>query len=306
MNDKKIKIGYFADGPWAHLAFEKLMDDDSIEVCFVCVRYDKNDLELKALAKKNNIDVLSHPNINSEEFISIMNKYNVDLFVSMSFNQIFRDTMINLPPLKTINCHAGKLPFYRGRNVLNWVLINDEPEFGITVHYIDSGIDTGDIILQKTYPITDNDDYHTLLERSYVGCSDLLYKAIKLIQSGNVSTIKQSSIDKIGLYCGIRKPGDEIINWNQSSREIFNFVRALTNPGPGATSYIDGEEIKIYKVKLINGAREYKNTVGQVLYKTPCGSFYVKTLDTIIEVTDYKYSKNIRVGCRLKPQKELI
>ena len=77
----------------------------------------------------------------------------------MSFDQIFKEEIINIPPLKIINCHAGKLPFYRGRNILNWALINDEKEFGITVHYVDFGIDTGDSILQKNYEITDDDDY---------------------------------------------------------------------------------------------------------------------------------------------------
>ena len=68
-----------------------------------------------------------------------------------------------MPALGTINCHAGKLPFYRGRNVLNWAIINGESEFGITVHFIDDGIDTGDIIKQKTYPISLNDDYKSIL-----------------------------------------------------------------------------------------------------------------------------------------------
>ena len=63
----------------------------------------------------------------------------------MSFNQIFDKELINIPPLGTINCHASKLPFYIGRINLNWILINDEKEFGITLHYVD----TGDIILQK-------------------------------------------------------------------------------------------------------------------------------------------------------------
>ncbi|MDR1522244.1 MAG: hypothetical protein LBS28_05280 [Streptococcaceae bacterium] len=85
--------------------------------------------------------------MNSKEVINLLKKYNADLFISMSFNQIFKSEIINLPRLKTINCHAGKLPFYRSRNILNWVLINDEKEFGITVHYVDEGIDTGDIIL---------------------------------------------------------------------------------------------------------------------------------------------------------------
>ena len=156
--------------------------------------------------------------------------------------------------MKKINCHAGKLPFYRGRNILNWALINDEKEFGITVHYLDEGIDTGDIILQDVYPITDEDDYGTLLTRAYDGCADVLYRAIKMIQNDEVKPIKQNDIDPIGIYCGMRQPGDEISNWSQSSREIFNFIRALSSPGPQATSWINGRLIQINKAKMISGA----------------------------------------------------
>ena len=116
----------------------------------------------------------------------------------MSFNQIFKTEIINLPKLKTINCHAGKLPFYRGRNILNWALINDEKEFGITVHYIDEGIDTGDIVLQRTYPISDEDNYSTLLQVSYVECANILYDAIVMFKKENVDGIKQKDIHPIG------------------------------------------------------------------------------------------------------------
>jgi len=142
----KITIGYFADGPWAHRAFKKLIEDETIEIAFICVRYDTKDLILQNLGQTYDIDVLSAPNVNAPAFIALLRQYNADLFVSMSFNQIFKHEIIHLPSMKTINCHAGKLPFYRGRNILNWVLINDEKEFGITVHYVDEGIDTGDII----------------------------------------------------------------------------------------------------------------------------------------------------------------
>ena len=185
-----MRIGYFADGPWAHKAFEKLIKDESIKIVFMTVRYDKRDEALLRLAEQYSIPVELSENINSPDFIDTVKKYNADLFVSMSFNQIFRDEIRNLPKQKTINCHAGKLPFYRGRNILNWALINDEKEFGITVHYMDSGIDTGDIILQETYPITDLDDYGTLLKRAYDGCADILYMAIKRIQNNEVKVIK--------------------------------------------------------------------------------------------------------------------
>ena len=72
----------------------------------------------------------------------------------MSYDQIIKEDLLKLPLKGFINCHAGALPFYRGRNVLNWVLINGESEFGITVHYIDEGIDTGAILLKKELNIS--------------------------------------------------------------------------------------------------------------------------------------------------------
>ncbi len=294
----KIKIGYFADGPWAHRAFEKLIADQTIEICFICVRYDTKDLVLQEFGQKYHIDVLSVPNVNAPEFIEKLKEYGADLFVSMSFNQIFRQTFINLPLLKTINCHAGKLPYYRGRNILNWVLINDEKEFGITVHYVDEGIDTGDIILQNTYEITDEDSYATLLERAYDGCAELLYDAVKRMQNGTVQAIRQETIDKIGLYCGMRMEGDELLHWNQTSREIFNFVRALCVPGPQALSFIKGKPVKINQVKLVEGAHTYKGIPGQVIGKGKQG-FYVKTSDSMIELTEYSYEDRIKIGDRL-------
>lgn len=293
-----MKIGYFADGPWAHKAFDRIISDHSIEIQFVTVRYDKRDAELIKRAEENHIPIELSENINSEEFVNRMKLYEADLFVSMSFNQIFRTQMINLPKYKTINCHAGKLPFYRGRNILNWALINDEKEFGITVHYLDEGIDTGDIILQESYPITDEDNYNTLLNRAYDGCADVLYRAIKMIQNGEVKVIRQSDIDPVGMYCGMRQAGDEIIDWGQSSREIFNFIRALCMPGPQAVSWIKGKKISINRARMIEGAHVYKNIVGQVVGKTKDG-FIVKTGDTMLEITEYTYDDKVKIGDRL-------
>jgi hypothetical protein len=147
-----LRIGYFGDGPWSHRALTRLLADEALQIAFVCARNDAPDPVLKSMAAENALDFLSHPAINSAEFVDRMKRYRCDLFASLSFNQIFRRELMSLPPLRTVNCHAGKLPFYRGRNVLNWALINDEKEFGITVHYVDEGIDTGDVILQRAIP----------------------------------------------------------------------------------------------------------------------------------------------------------
>lgn len=299
MINQKLKIGYFADGPWSHMAFSKLIEDKSLDIRFIIPRVDTKDKTLQDFSQKYGIDYFTHTNVNSREFIDQISGYECDIFVSLSFNQIFRANLFNVPRYKTINVHAGKLPFYRGRNILNWALINDEKEFGITVHYIDNDIDTGDIILQHAYSISDEDNYSTLLERAYVECAEILYEAIKLIQinDGNVQRIKQNEIHPVGFYCGARKDGDERLNWQQTSREIFNFIRAICAPGPQATTSINSSIVKINKAKMVSGAIPYKNTIGQVVGKTK-GGILVKTLDTIIELTEYDTSVKIKIGDR--------
>ena len=292
---KKLKIGYFADGPWSHLAFKKLISDNDIEIAFIVPRNDTTDNTLLGLARQYKIDYISPVNINSEEFFQKAKAYNCDLFVSMSFNQIFRKRIIELPYLKTINCHAGKLPFYRGRNILNWVLINDEKEFGITVHYVDEGIDTGDIISQKTFQINDFDDYNSLLNIAFKECSILLYDTIKQIQKNDITRISQKSIHPVGFYCGKRGEGDEIINWNSNSRELFNFIRAICYPGPIATTFIDGVLVKINRARYISNAPNYIGKNGQLISKTDNG-FIVKTNDSFIEIFEITTKAKLQVG----------
>ena len=292
-----MKIGYFGDGPWSHRSFEKLIQKKDLSISFVCARFDKKDHVLRRYADTYGIPFFTHRNINNNDFLEKDEVRVCDLFVSMSFNQIFKKHTFQKPRLGTINCHAGKLPSYRGRNILNWVLINDENEFGITVHYVDEGIDTGDIIKQSTHRITDADDYSTLLEKAYSGCSDLLSKTIDDFLIGKFDRIPQSSINNFGLYCSARQQGDEILNWTSSSREIFNFVRAISTPGPIARSYISGQEVKIIRVEFIEGAPNYLGIAGSILAKEG-SSFLVKTNDSYIRLLDWDSSIKLKVGDR--------
>jgi methionyl-tRNA formyltransferase len=296
---KKLKIGYFADGPWSHAALDKILLDNTLKVLFICARNDIPDNILRQRCQELDIPFITHPKINSDEFLELMLEYKCDLFVSMSFNQIFKHDLINLPPHKTINCHAGKLPFYRGRNILNWALINDEKDFGITIHYVDSGIDTGDIILQNIYNITDADDYATILNKAYTGCATTLYEAIKKIQSNDINLIIQKNIHPLGMYCTARREGDEVLDWNQTSREIFNFVRAICRPGPEARTYLNGHEIKLNKIEFLPNAPSYKGIIGAVVGVESNG-FYVKTADSYIKVVDWCNYEKPRIGDRLK------
>jgi len=292
-----MKIGYFADGPWSHMAVKKIFSDKRFLVKFICARFDNPDPELKKIAKLAGIPFRVHKDINDVAIICDLQKYNCDTYVSMSFNQIFKQRIIGSVRGGIINCHAGKLPFYRGRNVLNWALINGENEFGITVHHVDEGVDSGDIIIQKTYPITDNDDYETLLSRSYLNCSDLLYKALVRLATQKYQRIIQKDIHPHGFYCVQRKLGDEVIDWCQSSRDIFNFIRAISYPGPSARTFCRNDEIKLNKSELIPDAPSFKGIPGSVLYKDRIG-ILVKTLDSYIKISEWESLEKINVGDR--------
>ena len=304
-----MKIGYFADGPWSHKALELLSEEKGIEIKFIVPRYDTQDPILKKWAIKLGVPFIPTENVNSKSFLEQISLFECDLFISMSFNQILKKEIIELPPKGFINCHAGNLPFYRGRNPLNWVLINDESEFGFTVHYVDEGIDTGDIILQKQYAISDDDNYKTLLDRAINQCPLILLEAVKLIQSDSLKPVKQNTIHSIGTYFGRRIEGDEYIDFSRTARYLFNFIRAITAPGPGARCYVNGVEIVILESRLIEDAPEYISTCGEVIGRTSLGNV-VKVGDSTILIT--KYAKvldneiqeveipKFRIGTRLK------
>lgn len=279
-----MRIGFFGDGPWAHLALEKIREHDNFEIAYIIARYDTQDPYLKKQAELLGIPFLVFQNVNSNEVIGQLSTYSVDINVSMSFNQILRKSIINIAKMGFINCHAGLLPYYRGRNVLNWALINGEKEFGVTVHFVDEGIDTGDIILQQKVDILDNDDYGTLLEKAYVLCADTLCKALCMLSSSKVSLIEQSSIHPVGLYCGRRKNGDEYIDWSWSSKRIFDFIRGITKPGPGARIICDSKEYIVWKAELICDAPDYICTPGEIVGRDAAGIVF-KTGDSSIICT---------------------
>lgn len=288
-----MKIGYFADGPWSHLALEKIIQDGRFEVCFIVPRFDTQDSVLAAWAAKLGIDFLPLQNVNSPENLDILARYKADIFVSMSFNQILKKQILNLVPKGFINCHAGALPYYRGRNILNWALINDAKEFGVTVHYVNEGIDTGDIITQKKSPISDFDTYATLLDRAIVLCADALHESLADITSGKIDARPQSEIHPVGFYCARRVPGDEWVDWSWPSRRIFNFVRGITTPGPNARTTLNGHELIIEKAELIANALNYIGTPGEIVGVQNNG-IVVKTGDATILLVNVVPPSGIR------------
>jgi methionyl-tRNA formyltransferase len=278
-----MKIGYFGDGVWAQRAFAQLIDDSRYTIAFVAVRASRPDPKLVELAAKRGIPVLLPAAVNMPESLAEIGNFKADLHVSMSYDQILRNEILALPPRGTLNCHAGALPFYRGRNPLTWALINGEKEFGITVHWVDLGIDTGDIVRQIKVPIGAADTYATLLKTAEELCADTLVKAISDVYHGTDQRIAQASIDPIGMYCCRRREGDEEIDWTAGAALIERSVRALVPPGPGARTTWKEARYAILAAEVISGARPYIGIPGEVIGKDSTG-ILIKTGDSFIRV----------------------
>jgi methionyl-tRNA formyltransferase len=304
-----MRIGYFADGPWSHKAMELIAGTRGLEVVFIVPRFDTQDPILRDWAQKLNVPFIPVKDVNTQEFLDLMGDFEPELLVSMSFNQILKKSIIEYAPLGFINCHAGALPFYRGRNPLNWALINGESSFGITVHYVDEGIDTGDIVEQRLYPITKNDNYGTLLNKAISECANVLHSAIVKISLDQVERIVQNDIHPVGTYFGIRTFGDEIVDFKWPAEQVFNFVRAISLPGPRARFFLNHEEYSIEECELILEAPKYIATVGEVVGKSSRGNV-VKVGDSTILLTSIakiidgvvgeQFTPKFKIGTRLK------
>ena len=262
-------------------SLEHISSSDRHEIAFIVARFDYQDPVLKDWSVKLGVPFFVHPNVNSADFLRQIADYSSDILVSMSFNQIMKKDIIQSAPKGFINCHAGALPFYRGRNPLNWALINGDKSFGVTVHYIDPGIDSGDIIARKAIAITEEDSYATLLEKAYAECPLVLLQALDEIAEGRAVRISQAQIHPVGFYCGRRREGDEWIDWSLSSRRIHDFIRGLSFPGPGARTLGEVGALVVLEAKLIADAPNYLATSGEVVGRCDSGVI-VKTGDSTV------------------------
>jgi methionyl-tRNA formyltransferase len=281
---RPLRIGYFGDGPWAHQALDLLSRSERFEAAFIVARNDRPDPVLRQYAEQLKVPFLTHPNVNSEEFLRCIESHACDLHVSMSFNQIMKVPILGSAPEGFINCHAGALPFYRGRNILNWAIINGESRFGVTVHYIDPGIDTGNIILQRFSNITDQDTYGTVLEKAVELCARSLMDALEMIYADEVTIVRQDTLHPVGSYFCARRDGDEWIDWQWPSKRIYDFVRGISPPSPGARTLVNDNTVAVLECELIRQAPVYIGTPGEVVGRSSSGNV-VKTGDSTLLMT---------------------
>jgi methionyl-tRNA formyltransferase len=278
----RVKILFFGDGAWAADSLRRLVANPWTVLAVVLRRHPSSE-SLEIAARDLGLPVLQPGNVNSPEFLEIVRSFAPDLNVSVSYDQIVRRPLLESAPLGFVNFHAGKLPRYRGKNVVNWALINGETEIGITGHYMDEGIDTGDILLQRTLPIGWTDTYGDVLDRVVAAFPDLVERALGMIADGTATRRPQAHLP--GTYFAARRDGDEWLDWSDTSRHLHNKVRAITRPGPGALTLHEGEPVVIWRAHWDPAWPSYLATPGEVVGRRDDGVM-VKTGDSTLLVLE--------------------
>jgi methionyl-tRNA formyltransferase len=155
-----------------------------------------------------------------------------DVFLISSYSMILPRDYWRIPPLGTVNVHGALLPEYRGANGINWVLVNGERETGATIHFIDDGVDTGDIILRRRLAIAGDDTAWTLREKLSQVWPTMVSEVMAMLASGVCP--RQSQDDTRAQHWPRRRPEDGRIDWRWPAERIHNLIRALVKPWPGA------------------------------------------------------------------------
>jgi methionyl-tRNA formyltransferase len=200
------------------------------------------------LAKQHNIPcVFFEKSPKEEDFIAGFKELKPDIGLVCSFDHRLPAEIINEPPLGIINCHPSLLPEYRGGNPYSHVIINDEKKTGITLHYMDEGFDTGDIVTQWETPVAPDETMGTLFNRLNQQTITMILEIINKIEKGEkipgTPQPREGNFKNAPLLIPDR--GDTIIDWRRDARYIERFVRAL-NPYFGGVSFFRRCQVRIW------------------------------------------------------------
>lgn len=194
---------------------------------------------VKEVALKHNIPIFQPLRIRKD--YEVLKSLDIDLIVTCAYGQILPKEVLDLPKKGCVNVHASILPHYRGSAPIQWALINGDAKTGVTIMFMDEGMDTGDIIKIAEIPISDTDNVGTLHDKLSVLGKDTLASVLENLLNGIVIGIKQTADYSLAPMI---KRSDEKIDFNDCGKNIINRIRAF-NPWPLANFSLDGKEIKI-------------------------------------------------------------
>jgi UDP-4-amino-4-deoxy-L-arabinose formyltransferase/UDP-glucuronic acid dehydrogenase (UDP-4-keto-hexauronic acid decarboxylating) len=199
------------------------------------------------IARENGIPLYAPERID-REWIGRIGAMRPAVIYSFYYRNLLPEAMLRLAPLGAFNLHGSLLPKYRGRAPVNWMIVNGEREGGVTLHHMVARADAGDIVAQSAVEISDEDDALTLYRKIVPLGAALIGENHPLIVAGRAPRRAQDL--KAASYFGRRSAADGRIDWNWPARRVFNLVRAVTHPYPGAFCHAAGRKLYVWRARI--------------------------------------------------------
>lgn len=255
---------------------------------------------VKEAAINMGLSVLQPKKIGLPEFVDYLRILSPEVIVVVAFGQILPVDVLEIPSHGCINVHASLLPKYRGAAPIHWAIINGEQETGITTMFMNKGLDTGDVILQESMIIKEEDTAGTVCNCLAKLGARLLLRTLLLLKEGRATRIPQD--ERLATYAPPLKSDDELIRWNIPAKAIKNLVRGL-NPWPGAHTFLKGRLLKIWQVKKIEepascGLKVLPKLPGEILVNELDEDLIVKTGEGFVSLEELQLEGSQRMNVR--------
>lgn len=217
------------------------------------------------LAASRGIPVYAPDSVNHPLWIERIRELNPEIIFSFYYRQLLSKKILEIPPKGALNLHGSLLPAYRGRCPINWVLLRGEKETGVTLHYMTPHPDDGEIVAQRAFPIGEEETARDLFIKAEAGARELLDEALPLLKAGTAPRIPQDPT-RASYFRG-RAPVDGKIDWTRPAGEVFNLVRAVARPFPGAFTFAGDRQLMIWRGRVVPA--EARQAPGTVLSSDP-------------------------------------
>ncbi len=324
-----MKIVFMGTPDFAVPALKALAESAKHEVSLVVTQPDRPrgrsgkpaPSDVKLCAEQYGIPVFQPEKVREEAAVERLRRENADIFVVAAFGQLLPKTILEMPRFGCINIHGSLLPAYRGAAPVQWAVLDGQKEAGDTIMQMNEGLDTGDILMQESIPLSADETAGSLYDKLSSMGGPLLLKALDAIEAGTVTPVPQG--DSGTHYAKMLRKEMGNIDWTKSAEEIGRLVRGL-NPWPSAYTHWNGKMLKIWMAETVtqeelsalgcdekNGMDLKEAQPGTVMIVTK-DMLMVQTGDGLLALTELQMEGKKRMpvqaflmGCRMQTGEKL-
>lgn len=253
-----MKILFMGTPELAMVCLRKIHEKDGVEIVGVVTQTDKQKgrgmkfvfSPVKEYALEHDIPIYQPQTLRDGAFQSVLDELKPELIIVAAYGKILPKYVLEYPKYGCINAHGSLLPKYRGAAPIQRAIIDGECETGITSMYMEEGLDTGDMILKLTCPITESDDFGTIHDKLAELAGDAMCMTIDQIENGTIIREKQS--DEGATYAAKIGKKDTIVDFSRSPRDVVNQIRGLSPMPYAMTGMPDGKLLKLTSAVVID------------------------------------------------------